>query len=168
MTPLTLSRIMFILLIANEAFVASRTSAAEMNEISVPRITALSFILLLIPWFFVLPLPDWLAWIAVTLQVLGFALEVAAEIQLMRADSFAASSKAGKNIQTKGMYRWLENPIYIGLLLQILGWMLWMPIGLITLVLAYAMARQMVARERIHLASVGVIHRGLDSVLWPQ
>ena len=49
MTPLILSRIIFILLIANEAFVASRTSAAEMNEINVPRITAVSFILLLVP-----------------------------------------------------------------------------------------------------------------------
>jgi len=159
---------MFVLLIANEAFVASRTSASEMSEINLPPIAALSFLLLLVPFVFVLPLPDWLAWLAFSIQLFGFILEVASEIQLMRADSFAASSKAGKNIQTQGMYRLLENPIYIGMLLQGIGWMLWMPIALIAIVLLYTVMRQMVARERTHLSTMGVTHRGLDSVLWPQ
>lgn len=166
MSPLTLSRIMFVLLILNEAYVASRTSAAEMSEINVPRVAAVSFILLLVPWIFVLSLPDWLGWLAFAIQLIGFVLEVTAEYQLMRAGSFAASSRAGKDIQTDGMYRWLENPIYVGILLQGIGWMLWMPIVLIPIVLMYGLTRQMVARERIHLLTMGIAHRGLDSVLW--
>ena len=90
MSPLILSRVMFVLLIINEAYIASRMSSDEMREIAVPRITALSCILLLTPWFFVLPLPDWLGWTAFALQLIGFVIEVAAEVQLMRAGSFAA------------------------------------------------------------------------------
>jgi protein-S-isoprenylcysteine O-methyltransferase Ste14 len=157
---------MFILLIVNEAYVASRTTSDEFREINVPRLTAFSFLLLLIPWIVVLPLPDWLGWLAFALQVVGFIIEVAAETQLMRAGSFAASSGAGKNIQTQGMYRWLENPIYDGILLQAVGWMLWMPIVLIPLLLLYPLMRQMVARERTHLTNLGAIHRGVDSLIW--
>jgi protein-S-isoprenylcysteine O-methyltransferase Ste14 len=166
MSPLTLSRILFVLLIINEAYVITHTSSEEMKEINVPPLTAISAILLLAPWFFVLPLPDWLGWLAVALQVIGLILEISAETQLMRADSFAASSQAGKNVQTSGMYRWLENPIYVGIFLQGIGWMLWMPIGLITIVLLYLVVRQMVARERKHLLTLGISHRGLDSSLW--
>lgn len=64
------------------------------------------------------------------------------------------------------MYRWLENPIYDGIFLQALGWALWMPIALIPVLLMYFLVRGMVARERTHLAKLGAVHRGSDSLVW--
>jgi protein-S-isoprenylcysteine O-methyltransferase Ste14 len=121
----------------------------------------------LLPFFVALDLPSWLGWLAVALQFAGLALEVASELQLMRNKSFAVSSKAATTVQKAGLYRWLENPIYVGIIVQIIGWALWMPLVFITVAMFLPVLRSMVTSERQFLATQhNATHRGLDSFLW--
>ncbi|MEP7286532.1 MAG: methyltransferase [Chloroflexota bacterium] len=164
--PITISRILFILFIINEAVVVMRSSAEERDRLKVPMIVSLSLILLLLPFFIVLALPDWLGWIAVIVQAAGLALEIVSELQLVRAQSFKISADAPQNVQTNMMYRWLENPIYIGILFQVIGWAFWMPLVIVSLFFMYQMTRSMVSAERKYLQTLNAVHRGVDSFLW--
>lgn len=167
MTPIVVSRVLLILFVINEAVVVFRSKPGEIQSINVPLITKLSLILLLIPFFYALPLPDAFGWVLVAIQAGGLLLEVASEIQLARAKSFAISSNAASNIQKRGVYRWLENPIYVGILLQVFAWALWMPAALIAAVLVVPVVRSMVASERQFLSvQHNEQHRGIDSFIW--
>jgi protein-S-isoprenylcysteine O-methyltransferase Ste14 len=93
-------------------------------------------------------------------------MELAGELQLMRAQSFSVSANLPARPQTTGLYRGLENPIYVGILLQMTAWSLWMPVMLIAVALQVESFRRMVREEREYLARLGVAHRGVDSFLW--
>jgi protein-S-isoprenylcysteine O-methyltransferase Ste14 len=166
MAYLTISRILFIAFLANEALIFSRMPAEERKRVILPPLLPLMFLLLFIPFFWTIELPAWLGLVAVLLQGGGLALEIATEIQLTRAESYSVAANTPKNPQSTGVYRYLENPLYIGILAQIVGWSLWMPLVFVSLALQYVGIRRMVNEERKHLAAVNFAHRGLDSRLW--
>lgn len=167
MPPIFISRVLLILFIINEIIVVICSKPGEIQSLTIPLITKLSLFFLLIPFFYVLPIPDWLGWVLVAIQAGGLLLEVASEIQLARAKSFGVASDAASNIQKRGIYRWLENPIYVGILVQVFTWALWMPLALIAAVLIVPVIRSMVASERQFIATQhNDQHRGIDSFIW--
>jgi len=166
MHPLTISRILFVLMWVNEAIVIARATPEDRAKAILPRFAPLTFLLLLVPMFFALDLPLWLGWTAVALQVIGLATELIGEIQLSRAKAFSIGAKAPERMVSSGLYRFLENPIFAAFLLQFVGWSLWMPLLLIAVVFLAEAARKMVAAERAELRSIHVPQRRLDSFLW--
>lgn len=166
MSAFTASRILFVCLLLNEAMVVARTPPAERKRVILPRGTPLPILLLLAPFFFALELPGGWGWGAVFVQAVGLGMELAGELQLMRARSFSMSANRPAHPLTTGLYRYLENPIYLGLLLQIIAWSLWMPLALVAVALQLEAFRRMVGAEREYLAQLAVIHRGADSFLW--
>ena len=108
-----------------------------------------------------------LAVLAVLLQIFGLVMEVFTEIQLTQARSFGIVSDKGTQPQTTGFYQWFEHPIYVGILLQMLGWSIFMPLVLIAVGLNYIAVRKMVQNERTYLQnSLNFPHQGLDTALW--
>ncbi len=162
----TLSRILFILMVINEIIVVLRSSEKERSEIVFPRAMPLPLLLVIIPFFVRLDLPDWLALLAVLGQAAGLIIEILGERQLLHARSFSINTDAAINPQTSGMYRLLEHPIYIGILLQVSAWSLFMPLAFIGVIMQYEAFRTSANYERVHLASLGIVHRGLDKFLW--
>lgn len=167
MNLLAVSRLLAVLMILNEAFVVLRTPPEEREHIILPPFPAVAFVLMVLPFFFVIDLPAWLAIIAVTLQASGLFMEVYTEIQLTRAKSFGVVSDKGTQPQTSGFYRFFEHPIYVGILLQMVGWGMFMPLTLIAVGLNYFAVRQMVQNEREYLTStLNFSHSGLDTLIW--
>lgn len=166
MSAFTASRILFVCLLLNEAMVVARTPPAERERVILPRGTPLPILLLLAPFFFALELPGGWGWGAVFVQAVGLGMELAGELQLTLAQSFSMSANRPAHHLTTGLYRYLENPIYLGLLLQIIAWSLWMPLAFVAVALQLEAFRRMVVEERKYLAQLDVIHRGADSFLW--
>ena len=166
MSALTVSRILFACWMLNEAVVIARTPPEERKRIILPRAMPLVMVLLFLPLFYTVELPAWLGWLAMGLQAAGLGLELAGELQLTRAQSFSVSANLPAQAQTTGFYRTLENPIYVGILLQMVGWSLWMPLAFIAVGLQVESFRRMVREERKYLAQLGTTHRGADSFLW--
>jgi protein-S-isoprenylcysteine O-methyltransferase Ste14 len=166
MTPLTVARILFAVWMVNEAFVVIRSTPEERARIELPRFGPLAILILFIPLFFAIDYPLWVGWGLVIAQGLGLAMELSGEYQLTRAKSFSIAADTPDQYQTRGLYRFFENPIYVGILLQLLAWSLWMPLVIIGLALNYDQLRRMVAGERAHLATNNFVHRGIDSILW--
>jgi protein-S-isoprenylcysteine O-methyltransferase Ste14 len=166
MSYITLSRILFICLMVNEVVVMIRSTPEERKNAPFPRFMPLPVLLLFLPLFFALNLPDWLGLVAVAVQAGGLLLEIAGEIQLTRARSFSVAPNAPIQPQSVGLYRWLENPIYVGIMLQFIAWSLWMPLVFIMVALQYEAFRKTVSSERAELASMNFTLRRLDSVLW--
>ncbi|MCY1081345.1 methyltransferase [Archangium lansingense] len=166
MTALTVSRILFVGLLLNEAIVLARTPPEERQRIIMPRAMPLLLLLLVAPFFFALELPGGWGWFVVAVQAMGLGMELAGEIQLARARSFSVSANLPAQPQTTGLYRGLENPIYVGILLQVTAWSLWMPLAFVAVALQLESFRRMVREERKYLAQLGVAHRGADSFLW--
>lgn len=166
MSPLTVARILFAVWMLNEAFVVIRSTPEERAHIKLPRFGPLAVLVLFIPLFFAIDYPVWLGWGLVILQAVGLGLELGGEFQLMRAKSFSVVADTPDQFQTRGLYRFFENPIYVGILVQLFAWSVWMPLVFIGVWLNYELLRQMVAGERAHLATNNFVHRGIDSVLW--
>ena len=166
MTPLTVARILFAVWMVNEAFVVIRSTPEERALITLPRFGPLAILVLFIPLFFAIDYQLWVGWGLVILQALGLTLELAGEVQLTQAKSFSIAADTPEQFQTRGLYRFLENPIYVGLLIQLLAWSVWLPLVFIGLLLNYEHLRRMVAGERAHLATNNFVHRGIDSILW--
>lgn len=164
--PLVISRILFIIWLINEVFVVIRSTPEERKAIQLPRFGPLALILLFIPLFIAIDYPPVIGWILVIGQGVGLVLELAGEYQLLRAKSFSIVADTPQEFQTTGLYRFFENPIYVGILLQMTVWAIWMPLVLVATALNYEMLRKMVAGERAHLATHDFTHRGKDSFLW--
>ena len=166
MSFLTLSRILFVCLLINEIIVMIRSTPDERKNAPVPRLMPLTILLLFLPLFVALELPAWLGMIAVTMQAVGLVLEIAGEVQLTRAGAFSVAPHLPPEPQANGLYRFLENPIYLGILLQFIGWGLWMPLTWISAALQYEAFRRGVTAERTELARANFTLRKFDSVLW--
>lgn len=167
MSLITISRILAVCMLLNEAFVVFRTPPEERARVILPPLAPVAILLLFVPFFFALDLPVWLALPAVLLQGAGLLIEVSSEIQLIRAQSFSIVSDKGTVPQTTGFYRWFEHPIYIGILMQMIGWSLFMPVVFLSVVLNFIAVRKMVHNEREYLAkALNFSHRGLDTRLW--
>jgi protein-S-isoprenylcysteine O-methyltransferase Ste14 len=159
-------RVLFGLLLVNEAIVLLRSTPEEKKQIIYPRFMPVPVLLLLAPFAYALPLPPWLGWSVASLQGFGLLLEVYSEIQLMRARSFSIVPRSPAEPQVKGSYRFLENPIYLGMLIQFIAWGAINPVAWIGALLNYEGLRKMVRAERAHLAGLKFEHRGVDSFLW--
>jgi protein-S-isoprenylcysteine O-methyltransferase Ste14 len=167
MSLLTISRILAILMLINEVIVVARTPAEDRKHIILPPLSPLPILMLFIPFFVVLDLPTWLAAIALVLQAVGLIIEVGAELQLARAKSFSVVSDKGTQPQTVGFYRLFEHPIYVGILLQMIGWSLWMPLVFVAVALNYVVIRKMIRNEREYLArALNFTHQGIDTPVW--
>jgi protein-S-isoprenylcysteine O-methyltransferase Ste14 len=166
MSYLTISRILFICLLVNEIIVMIRSTPDERKNAPIPRFMPLPVLTLFIPLFFALDLPAWLGLTAVIVQAAGFLLELAGEVQLTRARSFSVAPLVPAQPQASGLYRFLENPIYLGILLQFIAWSMWMPLTLIAAVFQYEAFRRGVNAERAELARANFTLRKVDSVLW--
>jgi protein-S-isoprenylcysteine O-methyltransferase Ste14 len=167
MTFVTISRILLALLIINEIFVVVRTPPEERERIILPPLFPLPVLLIFAPFFFVLDLPVWLALPAVLIQAAGLFIEVISEFQLMRAQSFGVNADKGVEGQKTGFYRWFEHPIYVGLILQLIGLSFFNPLVLISLALNFVTLRQMVKNERQYLrTTLNFTHQGIDTPLW--
>jgi protein-S-isoprenylcysteine O-methyltransferase Ste14 len=167
MSLLTISRILMLCLLINEAFVMGRTSPEDRKRLALPPFMPLVLVLLIAPFFVALDLPVWLAVLAIVLQSVGLFVEIYSEIQLTRAQSFGIVEDKGTQPQTTGFYRWLEHPIYIGIMLQMIGWSLWMPLTLVAAGLNFIAVRRMVHNERQYLVTnLKFAHHGLDTRLW--
>lgn len=166
MTYLTISRILFLAFWINELFVLSRSTPEERAALNMPRWLPVMILLMFLPLFWPIELPPWLALLAVVIQGTGLALEIFGEIQLSRAKSFSIAPRVPTQPQSGGLYRFLENPINVAILVQQFGWSLWNPIAFISLILQFIQFRSMVSAERAQLASLSFTHRKLDSALW--
>jgi protein-S-isoprenylcysteine O-methyltransferase Ste14 len=166
MSALFVSRVLFACFLLNEAIVVARTPPEERKRIILPRAMPLPVLLLLVPFVFAWELPGGWGWAVVLVQAMGLGIELGGEFQLARAQSFSASANLPAQPQTTGLYRGLENPIYVGILLQLAAWSFWMPVAFIALALQLESCRRMVCEERKYLAQLGLAHRGADSFLW--
>ena len=165
-TPVFVMRVLFGLFLVNEMVVVLRSTPEEKAQIIYPRFFPLPVLLLLLPFFWAVSLPSWLGWTLAILQAIGLLLEGAAEIQLARAKAFSIVPRQASEVEHTGLYRFLEHPIYLGLLLQMIAWGVLMPVALIGALLSYEGLRRMIRAERAHLAESNLKHRGIDSALW--
>lgn len=165
-TPVLVMRVLFGLFLLNEMIVVLRSTPEEKAQIIYPRFFPLPVLLMLLPFFWALSLPSWLGWTLALLQAIGLLLEVASEIQLARAKAFSIVPRQASELEQTGIYRFLEHPIYLGLLLQMIVWSVLMPVALLGALLSYEGLRRMIRAERAHLAASNLKHRGIDSVLW--
>lgn len=159
-------RILFLVFLAQEALIFLRATPQERAEAPVPPYPAIYGPALLAPLVVTMRVPRWLEWLAFVLQLLGWTLEVAAMAQLARQRSFGIHPTAATETVRGGLYRF-EHPIYLGILLSLLGWTLPVPPSSIAVVLTYVGFRRAVRQERVYLASLQMHHRGLESFLWP-
>jgi protein-S-isoprenylcysteine O-methyltransferase Ste14 len=167
MNFLAISRILALCMVINEAYVVYRTPPEDRKQVILPPVPPVAILLIFLPFFFALDLPAWLAVPAVLMQAVGLVMEVFSEIQLTRARSFSIVADKGIEPQRTGFYRWFEHPIYVGILLQMIGWSLFMPVVFISLVLNFIAVRQMVHNEREYLAkTLNFTHQGIDTALW--
>lgn len=166
MLGLSLSRLLLLSFFINEAIVVARSSPEERKRTQPSPPLVVSLLLLLSYFFVALPLPEPVVWGIVLLQIIGLLMEISGEIQLSRADSFAITADNATQIQKKNLYRWLENPIYLGILVQVFAVSIGMPLIFITWFMMFRELRNMVSRERHYLLTLNETHRGIDSFLW--
>lgn len=162
-----LRRVAFLAFVAQEVVVLLRATPEQRRQAPNPPLPALLGVCLLAPLLVALPLPRWVERLGLALQLLGWGLEGAAMAQLVRRGSFGIHPTAATQLAQGGLYRF-EHPIYLGILLSLLGWTLPVPPSAVGVGLTYAALREAVRAERTHLASLQVRHRGLESALWPE
>jgi protein-S-isoprenylcysteine O-methyltransferase Ste14 len=166
MTHVLVMRVLFGLFLVNEMIVVVGSTPEEKAQIIYPRFMPLPVLLLLLPFAWAVALPPWIGWGLALIQAGGLGLEVASEIQLSRARAFSIVPGSPAKLQQAGSYRFLENPIYVGMILQMVAWSVLMPVAFIGALLNYEGLRRMVRAERAHLAASNLEHRGIDRVLW--
>ncbi|MBV9791212.1 MAG: hypothetical protein JOZ51_23660 [Chloroflexi bacterium] len=160
-------RMLFLGFLVQEGVIFLRATREERQQAPIPPYPALLGLCLFAPLVVTLRLPRWLERLALGLQVLGWSLEVAAMYQLSRRRSFGIHPTAATTPLQDGLYRF-EHPIYLGILISLLGWTLPVPPSLTAVILTYSAFRRAVQQERAHLASLKIRHRGLESRLWPE
>ncbi|HEY0602806.1 MAG TPA: methyltransferase [Herpetosiphonaceae bacterium] len=160
-------RLLFLGFVAQEGVIFLRATPQERKQAPVPAYPALLGLCMLAPLVFRLRLPRWLDRLALALQVLGWALEATAMNQLSRQRSFGIHPTAATKPLQSGLYRF-EHPIYLGILVSLLGWTLPVPPSMAAVILIYSAFRRAISQERAHLASLQIRHRGLESWLWPE
>lgn len=67
-------------------------------------------------------------WLGALVAVGGLAIDVACIRRFARAKTtpHPMALKKASALVTEGMYRWTRNPMYVGLLLVLCGWALWL------------------------------------------
>ena len=162
-----LRRGLFLAFMVQEGVVFLRATPEERAQAPLPPWPALYGLALLAPLVVKSPLPRWVERVALGLQVAGWALEIAAMTQLARQNSFGIHPTAATKPVQDGLYRF-EHPIYLGLFISVFGWTLPFPPSLMAAYLTFVSFRRAIRKERDHLASLDVRHRGLESFLWAE
>jgi hypothetical protein len=160
-----LSRALFLVWLMDEAvcYYHRNDPEAATHNTENPR----SALFLAVPFLWVARLPRPLRLLGIVLQAISLITMVGARRQLIAARSFGWSAQAGTQPQRDGWYAALEHPIYLSMITHILGWSATNPIAILALPgLLHAYFSRQVTAERTHLASLGTIHRGIDSGLW--
>jgi protein-S-isoprenylcysteine O-methyltransferase Ste14 len=95
-----------------------------------PPIVALAFILLAYFLGRVLPFPfvalPFLRYIGLTMAFIGLLLGIAAFIEFQKAQTTLDPHGSTKQLVTSGIYRFTRNPIYLGFLLVVVGFPLYL------------------------------------------
>jgi protein-S-isoprenylcysteine O-methyltransferase Ste14 len=164
---LTISRVLFLIYFLMSLLIFLRQTPEQRKTIDgVPQPLWLAVILMLLPLVVALPLPDWLGVTAAAGMAISLVVLTAGRLQLMRVNSYSMGTNAATVVEKGGMFRWLEHPIYTGIILFLLFWSFWMPLTLIATALQYRALRESVKHEREYLATLGEQHRGIDSRFW--
>lgn len=162
-----IQRGLFLTFLVQEGIIFLRATPAERDQSPLPPAPTVFGLGLLAPFAIRVPLPGWVERLALSLQVVGWAMEIAALTQLARQRSFGIHPTAASQPLHNGLYQF-EHPIYLGILLNLLGWTLPAPPSGIAVGLMYLGFRRAVRQERAHLAQLQSRHRGLESFLWPE
>lgn len=162
----TLRRVLFLFFLIQEAIIFLRSTPEARAQAPIPPYTPILGVSLLAPLVVNLSVPRWLERLALGLQISGWTIEAAAVAQLARRQSFGIHPTAATEPLQNGLYRF-EHPIYLGILISLLGWTLPVPPATIAVFLTYLGFSRAVRAERAHLASLNIRHRGLESGLWP-
>lgn len=70
----------------------------------------------------------WRCEVAVALEIAGIAVAIAGVVSFRRARTTVNPLKpdAASALVVSGVYRWTRNPMYLGVLLCLLGWVVWL------------------------------------------
>ena len=99
--------------------------------------------------------------LGILLVIVGIALGVVGAITFRRAKTTVNPTKPGEasSLVTSGIYRLSRNPMYVGLLVVLIGWALWLSNPLAFLFLpffvAYMTRFQIIPEERVLSAKFG-------------
>jgi protein-S-isoprenylcysteine O-methyltransferase Ste14 len=69
----------------------------------------------------IVPLPDWMHWLGVTLGIISLALQIWTHLTLQKAWSAAKISGKNNVVITSGPYHWIRHPLYLALMLFFIG-----------------------------------------------
>ena len=107
----------------------------------------------------------WRIPVALILWSAGIAIALAALFEFLRAKTTVnpLSPEAASAIVTSGIYRYSRNPMYVGLLLALLGWSVWLshllPFALLPFFILYINRFQIEPEERALSAKFGGLFR---------
>jgi protein-S-isoprenylcysteine O-methyltransferase Ste14 len=107
----------------------------------------------------------WRAPVAFMLWSAGFAIALAGLFEFRRAKTTVnpLTPEAATAIVTSGIYRWSRNPMYVGLLLALIGWGVWLShllaFALLPFFILYMNRFQIEPEERALSAKVGGLFR---------
>jgi protein-S-isoprenylcysteine O-methyltransferase Ste14 len=103
--------------------------------------------------------------VALILWSAGIAIALAALFEFLRAKTTVnpLSPEAASAIVTSGIYRYSRNPMYVGLLLALLGWSVWLshllPFALLPFFILYINRFQIEPEERALSVKFGGLYR---------
>jgi len=107
----------------------------------------------------------WRAPVALMLWSAGFAIALAGVFEFRRAKTTVnpLTPEAATAMVTSGIYRYSRNPMYVGLLLALIGWAVWLshllPFALLPLFVLYMNRFQIEPEERALSAKFGGLFR---------
>jgi protein-S-isoprenylcysteine O-methyltransferase Ste14 len=107
----------------------------------------------------------WRIPVALILWSAGIAIALAALFEFLRAKTTVnpLSPEAASAIVTSGIYRYSRNPMYVGLLLALLGWSVWLshllPFALLPFFILYINRFQIEPEERALSTKFGGLFR---------
>jgi protein-S-isoprenylcysteine O-methyltransferase Ste14 len=108
-------------------------------------------------------------WVGVALFAAGGALRLWAVLVLGRRFSGLVAIQTGHTLQTRGVYKWVRNPGYLGMEIHLLGWALTFRSGvglvLVALVLIPLMAR-MRSEEKLLREHFGAEYEAYFARTW--
>ena len=107
----------------------------------------------------------WRTLVAFILWSVGIAIALAGLFEFLRAKTTVnpLSPEAASAIVTSGIYRYSRNPMYVGLLLALLGWSVWLshllPFALLPFFILYINRFQIEPEERALSTKFGGLFR---------
>lgn len=69
----------------------------------------------------IFPLPDWLHWLGLTLGTISLSLQIWVHITLQQNWLAARASERNNIVITIGLYSWIRHPLYMALMLLLVG-----------------------------------------------